>query len=117
MEENKINMPPPPKELRNMPPPPPPRPQNESGTASVEVKSQADEVPENNKELPENNAENTQQIDVKAEKQQTENNKAEKKVKKEKTKSAGGMKTALYWIGFALSLAAVGVLIYLLIKL
>lgn len=92
MEDNKIFMPPPPKELKNMPPLPP---KNEASTNSVENEKKTEEV-----------VAEVQKEEV-VSKVETE----EKKVG-----TSGGLKTFLYWAGFVLSIGAMGVLIYLLVK-
>lgn len=121
MEENKINMPPPPKELRNMPPPPPkfgagngmpvPPPQPPKQEASNEENVAAVPVVENVSKTMENTA--VSQVEVKTEYAKPEE---KKKTEKVKHKPVGGIRTFLYWLGFVLSLGAVGVLIYLLVK-
>ena len=101
MEENKGFMPPPPpKELRNMPPPPPPR----SDQQEEEVKNKPVEFPK--EEIVQH--ENAQV--------QIENKSKEKVEKEKKQKSSGGMKTVLYWVGFDVSLAAIGVFVFMLVK-
>ncbi|MGN1201204.1 MAG: hypothetical protein ACI4R8_02950 [Candidatus Caccovivens sp.] len=101
MEENKPFMPPPPKELKSMPPPPPPKtdfkPIEQADIQKEEQAKEVDSVRELQKTVADAN-----QADVE------KNNK--------KHQSSGGIKTALYWLGFILSLVAVGVLIFLLIK-
>lgn len=105
MEENKINMPPPPKELRNMPPPPPKQKE------VVEEKSATTPMVEN---VPKPVGETSvSQQEVKTEGSKP---KEKEKVEKVKHKPVGGIRTVLYWLGFVLSLGAVGVLIYLLVK-
>lgn len=106
MEENKINMPPPPKELRNMPPPPPKQKE------VVEEKSATTPMVENVPK-PAGGETSVSQQEVKTEGSKPNE---KKKVEKVKHKPVGGIRTVLYWLGFVLSLGAVGVLIYLLVK-
>lgn len=98
MEEKKIVMPPPPKELRNMPPPPPQKKEEE--IKATEPQQQSEEKVEKQEVVKE---------DPKLEVKTVQSAPKEKK-------SAGGMKTAFYWIGFVLSVSAIGVLIFLLVK-
>ncbi len=109
MEDKKVVIPPPPKELRNMPPPPPAF-RNEKGDDPKNAKT--NDV--NNKSV-ENQG---QTVVSKTEQPQnlTENVKPDTKVEKVKNKPSGGLKTAFYWIGFVVSLAALGILIFMLVK-
>jgi len=93
MEDNKIKMPPPPKELKNMPAPPPKMPKKEDFEKKVD-ETIAEPVIE----------ENVQQTEVELQE--------ETSIKKE----SGSWKKIAYWAGFAASLVAMGILIYLLIK-
>ena len=121
MEENRINMPPPPKELANMPPPPPKfgagngmpvPPQQPPKREDINEENVATTTVVENVSKP---VENTAVSQVGA---KTEDVKPEEKKKTEKVKHkpVGGIRTFLYWLGFVLSLGAVGVLIYLLVK-
>lgn len=93
MEENKINMPPPPKELKNMPAPPPPRIQAEEKMENGEI----------------------QERHVEGEGAQEKQNEA--KVEGDTVKEgARGWKKFVYWAGFCLSIVAMGLLIFLLVK-
>lgn len=124
MEENKINMPPPPKELRNMPPPPPKfgtgngtqvQPAPPQKTESVKEEKNVSATVAENTPNTQKQAENVviSQVDVKSEDVNVEEKKKPEKVKH---KPVGGIRTFLYWLGFAVSLVAVGVAIYLLVK-
>lgn len=105
MEENKPIMPPPPKELKNMPPPPPQRSQvsaQEEQAAPVIVSSE----PKEQQETIQATEKDIKQGELAVAKEE----------RKEKHKPSGGVKTALYWTGFAVSLIAFGILLYLLIR-
>ncbi len=107
MEEKKVVMPPPPKELKNMPPPPP-----SIKNGNNEKKEPVDSA----------NSETTEKVGMSVSEMKNEDksveteNIATKKEGKVKHRSSGGVKTFLYWLGFIVSLGALGVLIYLLVK-
>lgn len=124
MEENKINMPQPPKELRKMPPPPPPRQNvndisnpNEQNGESLSVSSNSQEKPvsNNNENRVESVVSNAQNVAVK-DGTKTEEKNVTKEVKNVEKKQSGGIKTVLYWLGFVVALAGMAFLIYMLVK-
>ena len=132
MEENKVNIPTPPKELRNMPPPPPPK---QAGTPKQQETAQTSQPNQNVQ--PAQNAQQAQatakaaqstQTAQAAQAAQTQTVQQEELVEKngKKTKQKPGeimaqdkakadFRSILYWIGIFVSLAAIVVLIYFLV--
>ncbi len=126
MEENKVNIPTPPKELRNMPPPPP----KQAGTPKQQETAQTSQ-PNQNVQL----AQNAQQAQATAkaaqstqtaQAAQTQTVQQEELVANKKSKQKPGeimaqdkakadFRSILYWIGIFVSLAAIAVLIYFLV--
>lgn len=118
MDENKVFMPPPPKELKNVPPPPPKPPVLEQTATHVDKRVKEDVIV-NEKEEIETTSVPTVEIQEKqplsrAETDSLDTNQG--KVKHANKDGDKGWKTALYWAGFVISLALVGVLIFLLLK-
>lgn len=126
MEENKVNIPTPPKELRNMPPPPPPK---QAGTPKQET---AQTSQPNQNVQPAQNAQQAQatakaaQSTQTAQAAQTQTVQQEELVANKKSKQKPGeimaqdkakadFRSILYWIGIFVSLAAIVVLIYFLV--
>lgn len=122
MEENKVNIPTPPKELRNMPPPPPPK---QAGTPKQETAQTSQ--PNQNVQLAQN-AQQAQATAKAAQAAQTQTVQQEEMVEKngKKSKQKPGeimaqdkakadFRSILYWIGIFVSLAAIAVLIYFLV--
>lgn len=122
MEENKVNIPTPPKELRNMPPPPP----KQAGTPKQQETAQTSQ-PNQNVQLAQN-AQQAQATAKAAQAAQTQTVQQEEMVEKngKKSKQKPGeimaqdkakadFRSILYWIGIFVSLAAIAVLIYFLV--
>lgn len=127
MEENKVNIPTPPKELRNMPPPPPPK---QAGTPKQQETAQTSQPNQNVQ--PAQNAQQAQatakaaQSTQTAQAAQTQTVQQEELVANKKSKQKPGeimaqdkakadFRSILYWIGIFVSLAAIAVLIYFLV--
>lgn len=130
MEENKVNIPTPPKELRNMPPPPPPK---QAGTPKQQETAQTSQPNQNVQ--PAQNAQQAQatakaaqstQTAQAAQAAQTQTVQQEEMVANKKSKQKPGeimaqdkakadFRSILYWIGIFVSLAAIAVLIYFLV--
>lgn len=122
MEENKVNIPTPPKELRNMPPPPP----KQAGTPKQQETAQTSQPNQNVQ--PAQNAQQAQATAKAAQAAQTQTVQQEEMVEKngKKSKQKPGeimaqdkakadFRSILYWIGIFVSLAAIVVLIYFLV--
>lgn len=119
MDENKVFMPPPPKELKNVPPPPPPKPPVLEQTATSVDKHVKEKGFVKEKEEIETTSVSTFEKQEStplpvAEMDNLDTNQG--KVKHANKDGDKGWKTALYWAGFVISLALVGVLIFLLLK-
>ena len=115
MEENKVNIPTPPKELRNMPPPPPPK---QAGTPKQET---AQTSQPNQNVQPAQNAQQAQTAQTQTVQQEEMVEKNGKKSKQKpgeimaQDKAKADFRSILYWIGIFVSLAAIVVLIYFLV--
>lgn len=114
MEENKIFMPPPPKELKQMPTPPNELKKSQFNENQVEsVEKQQVQVNENDKSQ---NSTSIKEDEILEEDLKQDIVFPKKEVIVQKHSSSKNWKSLLYWGGFILSLGAISVLIYLLVK-